>query len=162
MSLRAFGKHAQTTLCGEPAKLQEWMNEQNILASHADHQKTKSTLFGFPRPIAGALIGVLILLFILLPLKFLDYNSLLLYMLALDLELLGRMTVLLLGMFGKIDLPEGFWNIVSITISSIPAGIAGWMIGSLKKSTRTAGIVFSLLYLCFILAFGSLLTLLGI
>ena len=107
------------------------MNEQNILASPADHQKTKSTLFGLPRPIAGALIGVLILLFILLPLKFLDYNSLLLYRLALDLELLGRMTVLLLGMFGKIDLPEGFWNIVSITISSIPAGIAGWMIGSL-------------------------------
>ena len=138
------------------------MNEHSILASRADHQKAKSTLFGLPRPLAGALIGVLILLFILLPLKFLDYNSLLLYRLALDLELLGRMAVLLLGMFGKIDLPESFWNILSITISAIPAGIAGWLISSLKKSTRTAGIVFSLMYLCFILAFGSLLTLLGI
>ena len=138
------------------------MNEQSILASRADHQKANSTLFGLPRPLAGALIGVLILLFILLPLKFLDYNSLLLYRLALDLELLGRMTVLLLGMFGKIDLPESFWNILSITVSAIPAGIAGWLISSLKKSTRTAGIVFSLMYLCFILAFGSLLTLLGI
>jgi hypothetical protein len=138
------------------------MNEQNILASQADHQKAKSTLFGLPRPLTGALIGILILLIILLPLKFLDYNSLLLYRLALDLELLGRMTVLLLGMFGKIDLPERFWNILSITVSVIPAGIAGWMISSLKKSTRMAGIVFSLMYLCFILAFGSLLTLLGI
>jgi hypothetical protein len=138
------------------------MNEQNILASHADHQKARSALFGLPRPLAGALIGVLLLLIILLPLKFLDYNSLLLYRLALDLELLGRMTILLLGMFGKIDLPESFWNILSITISSIPAGIAGWMISSLKKSTRMSGIVFSLMYLCFILVFGTLLTWLGI
>ena len=138
------------------------MNEQKILATQAGHQKTESKLLGLPRPLAGALISILVFLLILLPLKFLDYNSLLLYMLALDLELLGRMTVLLLGMFGKIDLPERFWNILSIAISAIPAGIAGRLISSLKRSTRMAGIVFSLLYLCFILAFGSLLTLLGI
>ena len=128
------------------------MNEQNILAGHVDPKTATSKLFGLPRPLAGALIGVLIFLIILLPLKFLDYNSLLLYILALDLELPGRMTVLLLGMFGKIDLPESFWNFVSITISVIPAGIAGWLISSLKKSTRITGIVFSLLYLCSSLA----------
>lgn len=138
------------------------MNEQKILTSHAGRQKAESKLLGLPRPLAGALISILIFLLILLPLKFLDYNSLLLYMLALDLELLGRMTVLLLGMFGKFDLPERFWNILSITISAIPAGIAGRLISSLKRSTRMAGIVFSLLYLCFIFAFGSLLAFLGI
>lgn len=138
------------------------MNEQNILASHVDDKTATSKLFGLPQPLAGVLIGVLIFLLIFLPLKFLDYDSLLLYTLALDLELPGRLTVLLLGMFGKIDLPESFWNALSITMSAIPAGIAGWLMGSLKKSTRTTGIVFSLLYLCFILVFGSLLTLLGI
>jgi hypothetical protein len=138
------------------------VNKQNILTGHADYQKAKSKLFGLPRPLAGALIGVLIFLLILLPLKFLDYNSMLLYMFALDLELLGRMTVLIIGMTAKIDLPESFLNAVSITISTIPAGIAGGLISSLKKSTKIAGIVFSLMYLCFILALGTLLTLVGI
>ena len=122
----------------------------------------ETNLLGLPRPFAGALIGVLICLLILLPLKFLDYNSLLLYRFTLDLELLGRMTILILGMVAKIDLPESFLNFVSITISAIPAGIAGWLIGSLNRSTRTAGIIFSLIYLCFILGFGTLLTLVGI
>ena len=122
----------------------------------------ETKLLNLPRPIAGALLGVLIFLLILLPLKFLDYNSLLLYMFALDLELPGRMTILILGMTAGFDLPKSFLDALSITISAIPAGIAGWLIGSLKKSTRTVGIVFSLMYLCFILAFGSLLTLLGI
>ena len=116
----------------------------------------------FPRSLVGALIGVLIFLLILLPLKFLDYNSLLLYMLALDLELPGRMIILILGMTAGIDLPKSFLDVLSITISAIPAGIAGGLIGSPKNSARTAGIVFALMYLCFILAFGSLLTLLGI
>lgn len=138
------------------------MNEQNILASHADLEKAKSKLFGLPRPLAGALIGILIFLLILLPLKFLDYNSPFLFMLALDLELPGRMTILILGMTAGIDLPESFLKALSIAISAIPAGIAGRLIGSLKKSTRITGIVFSFLYLCFILTFGSLLTLLGI
>ena len=138
------------------------MNEQKILSSPANYQKARLKLFGLPRPLAGTLIGVLIFLLILLPLKFLDYDSLLLYMLALDLELPGRMTILILGMTAGIDLPESFLNAVSITISSIPAGIAGRLISSLKTSTRMVGIVFSLLYLCFILAFGSLLTWLGI
>ena len=138
------------------------MNEQKILASHAGHHKARLKLLGLPRSLAGTLIGILIFLLILLPLKFLEYDSLLLYMLALDLELLGRMTILILGMTAGFDLPEDFLNALSITISAIPAGIAGWLISSLKKSTRTTGIVFSLLYLCFILAFGSLLAFLGI
>ena len=138
------------------------MKEQNILASPAIHKKATSKLFGLPRPLAGTLIGAFIFLLIFLPLKFLDYNSVLLYMLALDLELLGRITILILGMTAGIDLPKALLTALSITISSIPAGIAGRLISSLKKSTRTAGIVFSLIYLCFILAFGSLLTLLGI
>ena len=138
------------------------MSEQNILASPANHQRAKSKWLGLPRPFAGAFIGTLIFLLVLLPLKFLDYNSLLLYMFTLDLELPGRMTILLLGMFGKIDLPQSLWNILSIIISALPAGVAGGLISSFKKSTRTSGIVFVLLYLCFIVAFGSVLMLLGI
>lgn len=138
------------------------MNEQNNLTHHADHERANSKLFGLPRSLAGALIGVLIFLLIFLPLKFLDYNSVLLYTLALDLELPGRLTILILGMTAGIDLPKALLNVLSITISAIPAGIAGRLISSLNKSTRTTGIVFSLIYLCFILAFGSLLMLLGI
>lgn len=144
------------------SQITDRMNEQNNLTSNADDKKATSKLFGLPRPLAGALLGVLVFLLVLLPLKLLNYDSLLLYMLALDLELLGRMTVLILGMTAGVDLPESFWNALSITISAIPAGVAGWLISSLKKSTRTVGIGFSLMYLCFILAFGSLLTLLGI
>lgn len=122
--------------------------------------ETKS--FGLPRPLAGALIGVLIFLIIFLPLKFLDYSSLLLYMLALDLELLGRLTIIMLGTAAKIDLPVGTANLVSITISAIPAWMAGWQIGSHNRSTRVKGIVFTVAYLLFIIAFGTLLTLAGI
>jgi hypothetical protein len=123
---------------------------------------TEPKLFGIPRPLAGALIGIAVYLVVLLPLKFLDYNSLLLYMLALDLELLGRMTILILGTAARIDMPAILSNLVSITISAIPAWIAGWQIGSENRSTRTKGIVFLALYLLFILAFGTLLTLAGI
>ena len=133
-----------------------------MLRDHAEKPLQKAKLLGLPRSRVGALIGVLIFLLILLPLKFLDYNAPLLYMLALDLELLGRMTILMLGLTAGIDLPESFLNAVSITISAIPAGIAGGLISSFKKSTRMAGIFFSLMYLCFILAVGSLLTLIGI
>ncbi len=118
--------------------------------------------FGLPRPLAGALIGVLIFLIIFLPLKFLDYNSLLLYKLALNLELFGRLTILALGMSAKIDLPVGMANLVSITISAIPAWIAGWQIGSRNESTRMKGIVFLVGYLLFIFVFGKLLAFAGI
>ena len=138
------------------------MNKQNILSSHTIDNNAALKLFGLPRALAGALIGVLIFLLIFLPLKFLDYNSVLLYTLALDLELPGRLTILILGMTAGIDLPKALLNVLSITISAIPAGIAGGLISSLKKSTRTTGLVFSLIYLCFILAFGALLMLLGI
>jgi hypothetical protein len=122
----------------------------------------ETKLFGLPRPLAGAFIGVLIFLVILLPLKFLDYNSSLLYTLALDLELLGRITILILGTSAKIDLSASAANLVSIAVSAIPAWIAGWQIGSLNKPTRRAGIVFSVMYLCFILVFGLLLNMAGI
>lgn len=122
--------------------------------------ETKS--FGLPRPLAGALIGSLIFLLILLPLKFLNYESTLLYLLALNLELLGRMTILTLSMLAKIDMPELVANIASITISTIPAWIAGWQIGSKDKATRRVGFIFLVVYLCFIMVFGMLLTLVGI
>lgn len=119
-------------------------------------------LFGMPRPLAGALIGVLIFLLIILPLKYLDYSSLLLYRLALNLELLGRLTIVLLGTAARIDLPFGVANLLSITISAIPASIAGWQIGSHKESTRRNGIVFLVSYLLFIAVFGALLAFAGI
>lgn len=122
----------------------------------------ETELFGLPRSLAGAFIGVLIFLLILLPLKFLDYNSSLLYTLALDLELLGRITILIIGTSAKIDLSASAANLVSIAVSVIPAWIAGWQIGSLNKSTRRAGIVFSVIYLSFILVFGLLLNRVGI
>lgn len=122
----------------------------------------ESKLFGLPRPLVGALIGLLIFLVILLPLKFLDYSSLLLYMLALNLELLGRLTMIILGTAAKIDLPASLSNLISITISAIPAWIAGWQIGTHNKSTRMKGFVFLAMYLLFILAFGALLRFAGI
>ena len=133
-----------------------------ILKDDAEGSMQRAKLLGLPRSLVGALIGILMFLLILLPLKFLDYNSLLLYMLALDLELPGRMIILILGMTAGIDLPKSFLNALSITISATPAGIAGVLISSPKKSARNAGIILSFMYLCFILAFGSLLSLLGI
>lgn len=132
------------------------------MSSSLQNQKPVSKLFGLPRPLAGALIGSLIFLLILLPLKFLNYESTLLYLLALNLELLGRMTILTLSMLAKIDMPEIVANIMSITISTIPAWIAGWQIGSKDKATRRVGFIFLVVYLCFIMVFGMLLTLVGI
>lgn len=123
-------------------------------------KKDENTLWQSQRPFVGALIGVLIFLAILLPLKLFDYNSSLLYRLALNLELLGRLTVLMLGMSAKVDLPVGVANLVSITISAIPAWITGWQIGS--QSTKMQGIVFFVGYLVFIYAFGALLAFAGI
>ena len=119
-------------------------------------------VFGLPRPLAGALIGVLIFLIIFLPLKFLDYNSIFLYKLALNLELLGRLVVLMLGTASRINLPASAINLVSIVVSAIPAGIAGWQIVSLNPSTRMKGFVFLAGYLVFIYVFGALLAYAGI
>ena len=128
----------------------------------AEGMKEEDTLWQFQRPLAGALIGVLIFLAILLPLKFLDYDSIFLYRLALYLELLGRLTVLIMGMSASIDLPGGAINLVSVAISSIPAWIAGWQIGSHNSSSRMKGIVFLAGYLLFIYAFGKLLAFAGV
>lgn len=119
-------------------------------------------LFGSPRPLAGALIGVLIFLVIFLPLKFLDYSSIFLYKLALNLELIGRLSILMLGTASKIDLPAGAVDLVSIAVSAIPAGIAGWQIGSHNRSRRIMGIVFLAGYLLFIFVFGALLAFAGV
>jgi hypothetical protein len=118
----------------------------------------ENKLFGIPRPLAGALFGVLIFLAILLPLKYLDYNSLILYFFALNLELPGRMSILILGMAAKIDMPQNLSNLLSVTISAIPAG----MLGMLAASSRTRGAIFAVLYLVIILACGTLMTLAGI
>jgi len=119
-------------------------------------------LFGLPRPLAGAVIGALLFLVILLPLKYLDYNSVSLYFLALNLELPGRITILILGMTARIDMPRSVANLLSITISTIPAGVLGTLIASSRKPARTRGIIFAVLYLVIILACGTLMTLAGI
>lgn len=119
-------------------------------------------LFRLPRPLAGALIGALIFLVIFLPLKFLDYSSIFLYKLALNLELIGRLSILMLGTASKIDLPAGAVDLVSIAVSAIPAGIAGWQIGSHNRSRRIMGIVFLAGYLLFIFIFGALLAFAGV
>ena len=125
-------------------------------------KKEESLLWHIQRPFVGALIGIFIFLVILLPLKFLDYNSIFLYKLALNLELLGRLAVLMLGTASRINLPASAINLVSIVVSAIPAGIAGWQIVSLNPSTRMKGFVFLAGYLVFIYAFGALLAYAGI
>ncbi|MFN8405519.1 MAG: hypothetical protein U0V48_18505 [Anaerolineales bacterium] len=60
-------------------------------------KKDESAFWKSQRPLFGALIGIFVFLAIFLPLKFLDYNSIFLYKLALNLELFGRMTVIMLG-----------------------------------------------------------------
>ncbi len=122
---------------------------------------SETKILGLPRPLAGALIGILIYLAILLPLKFLDYNSLVLYFLALNLELLGRITILIIGLTAKMDMPRNLSNLISVTVSTLPAGILGSLIGSSGKPTRRRGIIFAAFYLVFILACGTLMTLAG-
>jgi hypothetical protein len=132
------------------------------MSNQFESQNRKPKSLGLRRPLAGALIGSLIFLLILLPLKFLPYNSVLLYILALNLELLGRLTIIILGMTAKIDWSPILLNLVSITVSTIPAGIAGSQISSLQQSTRKAGIIFLTAYLVFIFACGAVLTVIGI
>jgi len=125
-------------------------------------KKEESLLWHIQRPFVGALIGIFIFLVILLPLKFLDYSSIFLYKLALNLEIFGRLTVLALGISAKVDLPASAIKLVSIAVSAIPAGIAGWQIGSRNPSTRKMGFVFLAGYLLFIFVFGALLAYGGI
>lgn len=125
-------------------------------------KKEESTFWKSQGPLVGALIGIFIFLVVFLPLKFLDYSSIFLYKLALNLEIFGRLTVLMLGTASRINLPAGAIKLVSIAVSAIPAGIAGWLIGSRNPSTRKAGFAFLVGYLIFIFAFGALLAFAGI
>ncbi len=125
-------------------------------------KKNESAFWKSQRPLVGALIGIFIFLVVFLPLKFLDYSSIFLYKLALNLELFGRLTVLMLGTASRINLPAGAITLVSIAVSAIPAGIAGWQIGSRNPSTRMKGFIFLAGYVVFIYAFGALLAFAGI
>jgi len=125
-------------------------------------KKEESTFWKSQGPLVGALIGIFIFLVVFLPLKFLDYSSIFLYKLALNLEIFGRLTVLMLGTASRINLPAVAIKLVSIAVSAIPAGIAGWLIGSRNPSTRKAGFAFLVGYLIFIFAFGALLAFAGI
>ena len=129
---------------------------------YGEGKEDESAFWRIQRPFVGALIGIFLFLVILLPLKFLDYNSTLLYKLALNLELFGRLTILALGTASRINLPASAINLVSIVVSSIPAGIAGWHIVSLNPSTRMKGFIFLAGYVVFIYAFGALLAFAGI
>ena len=121
-------------------------------------QTPRLKIFGLASPLAGALLGILVFLLILLPIKLLQANSLILSFIRLDLELLGRMTISALSGFAGFDLSENISGILSVVISAIPPGILGWLIGSYMKLIRVAGIVLSVMYLCLILAVGTLLT----
>ncbi len=122
----------------------------------------ETKIFGIPRPLAGALIGIAVFLLILLPLKFLDYNSTALYFVEKNLELLGRIAILILGMTFKVDMPRSITDLISLAISAIPPAMLGALIASAKNSSRTQGIIYTALYLVFILACGSLMTLAGV
>jgi len=115
-------------------------------------------ILGMPRPLAGALIGILLFLLIMLPLKLWGNNSLFLLFLQLDMDLLGRIVIALTNL----DLPEKIAEILSVVISAIPPGILGWLIGSTKRSTRITGMVLAAIYLCILLVVGTLLTLMAI
>jgi len=117
---------------------------------------------GLPRPLVGALIGILVFLLIFAALKLLQGNSIILFFLALDLEMFGRLIVSALGTFAKIELPENVSNILSILISVIPPGILGWMIGSNRRSMRIAGIISLVIYLLLTLIVGTLLIFMAI
>jgi hypothetical protein len=123
---------------------------------------TENKLFGISRPLAGALIGFGGYLLVLLPLKYLDYNSTALYFLSLGLETLGRIATLILGLAVKINMSKTASDVLSMTISALPAGFAGMQIASLHKATRRAGMVSVILYALFILVLGTLMILAGI
>jgi len=129
------------------------------MKNFGQEQGYESKLFGAPRPLAGAIIGVLIFLLILIPLKILQYATFMLFFLTFSLELPGRLVISALNTFAKTNPPESIGNILRVTISAIPPGILGWLIGSDKKSTRTAGIVLVVIYLCFLLVVGTFLAL---
>ncbi len=122
----------------------------------------ENKIFGIPRPLAGGLIGILIFLLILLPLKYLDYNSTALYSFTQNLQALGRITILVIGLVAKSNLPRGFASLLSIAVSTLPAGIFGMQIASSSKSTRRNGLIYAAVYLVFIMACGTLMTLAGI
>jgi hypothetical protein len=131
--------------------------------SNADDQAiNKSKLLGLPRPLAGAVIGVLGYLVILLPLKLLETNFVALSFLSLDVELLGRMTVGALSAFADFAMPETLSSIVSVIISAIPPAILGWLIGSYRRSIRITGIILLVIYLLLTLAIGTVLILMAI
>ncbi|MCC6298434.1 MAG: hypothetical protein IT314_03995 [Anaerolineales bacterium] len=123
---------------------------------------SENKLFGIPRPLAGALIGIAVFLLILLPLKALDYNSTALYFVEQNLELLGRIAILILGMTFKVDMSRSITDLISLTISAIPPAMLGMLFASAKNSTRTQGIIYTVLYLVFLLACGGLMRIAGV
>ena len=119
-------------------------------------------MFGLPRPLAGALIGIAGFLLATLPLKILFRNSLAVYFILFDLELPGRLTISALSSYANIDLPQLATGIATTGISLIPPGILGWLLGSGRRSTHTIGTVLGAIYLCGILAIGSVLILMAL
>ena len=125
-------------------------------------EASRDTILGLPRPLLGALIGILLFLLLVIPLKLLEHRFILLSFVLLDLELLGRLTISALSAFADIELPETVSRVLSTLLSAIPPAVLGFLIGSTRRSIRVTGIVLLAIYLCIILALGTLLTLMAI
>jgi hypothetical protein len=125
---------------------------------------SETKVLGVPQPLAGALIGALLLLLITLPIKFLptDSKPLSLMLLSVMFELWGRLPLSALSNLVGVDLPEFLSNIMVLLLSTIPPALLGWMIGSNKQAIKVTGIVLLIIYLIVTVGLGSLLILMAI
>ena len=127
------------------------MNE-SLTNVESDKTTNELKLFGLPRPIAGALIGI----FLFLIIEGIFWSTKLLTALLILLSP-GILTVWIM-------LPTIGWG-TSITtkiigfsvlfgISAIPPGILGSLIVSKENATRSKGILLSIIYLIVLLVIG--------
>jgi len=110
------------------------MNEP-LINQESNGSTSASMLFGLPRPIAGALAGVLFFLFLVLIFSIWDTKAGLLQAALLAPGFLAMM-------FFHMDAPIGF-----LLISSFPPALIGSLIVSTKKTIRIRGIILLVVYL---------------
>ena len=123
------------------------------LANPEDNVAQPAKLFGLPRPLAGALIGILI--FLLIAVIFRLTNLFTIFIILISPGILT----------GWMMIPSEITWITSLTtklinysvlfgISSVPPGIFGSLIASNEKKIRSKGIILLLIYLIFLLVIG--------
>lgn len=109
-------------------------------------------LFGLPRNLVGALIGVLFFTVIFLLLKASSDSP---AFLALFFP-----GILAIDMLGLSDNANRFvTDSIAYVVSGLPSAILGWLIISRKKLNRNIGLGLSIIYLIFSLCYGLLLVL---